>query len=839
MFKNNFPLIFGRKGGGEFSMLGSLRTPSIENYIVTLLIQQNEITVLINRLIADLHVVISKEDDIKTKHQLLNFKRDLFNNRPIEKHLTLIKTHIILEENFNQYYQRTDTYNKAKQEYKEVFYKDFYASIENLKGLSENYFLKNGLLFSSNILSKEIKKSDFRFTSLNKKNRRLLISTLKYLTRSLTKTTPFSSFNSIFCLENREGQYRPIYLAVKTSNFQITNLFFYYLKELILKDQDFKNCLDIYCNTTLWEYQKQDNVFHFFINKKNNEAFKKLSKSPILLYIKDQLSSNELNYSALIDKIKRVTEDKKDTIISFVDTLINEGVLQITYPVSSDDKNWIQRLLDFINRNESQLTKKFKDLISVLKNIQSTIEALENIFEVEERQQLILNSHIEIITFLRSWNDDTAFTRKVAPQDLFYEDTFSKTSDLISLKTLNTTSSSLKRVFLNLNNIPYKKTLKQFFAKYLKEEYNRKLPILLFYEKIYLKHINEFTLTDSDLSIFRREFKKIVHLINENTSGPTNPIDVSNYTKKTKDENEDSISFGCYIQVANNNWDQLILNNFSNGNGSNISRFLNFLPDEFANKVLEFNKNNYQGKIITEVKDASIHNVNTYPPLSEYVISVNEDFSLKESYTSISLSEIYVVYDLDEGLLLKNEKGVEIQPNSFSLEGLNRKSKFTQFLDIFNPVDTSGYILFKQSIWQLYVNKLRHKDIVHIPRIVYGKTIIIQREKWLVKKEFMLKSLDKTKQALDKNFMIINQWILQNKIPDEVFIKIAQRDLSNSQNDNYKPQYINFKSPVFLLLFINMVNKADDIIEITEMYPNASHIDQTGGYAKEYVLNIN
>ena len=380
------------------------------------------------------------------------------------------------------------------------------------------------------------------------------------------------------------------------------------------------------------------------------KLLKKLQKSPILIYIKTKLLSNNLVYDELVTELKIITEETEKTINLFINNLIDEGFLNIEYPVSCDNKNWIEELLSFI-LNNTQLFKKESELISLLKSIQKTIFDLENSINVNERSKYIKESYLEILKYFNTLNNETNFATKVKPQDLFYEDTFSKYKDIVSAKIINNASETLKEVFFSLNNIKHKEAFKKNLGNHLQEKYNGKLPILLFYEKIYLKYSKEFVLSESDLTIFTESFQKIAKDINENES--LGAIDLSKYIKPNR--NCDT-PFGAYIQVSNQNWDQIVVNSFSNGNGSNISRFLNFLPKEYSEEVLEYNKDRHKNIILAEVKDASIHNVNAYPPLSNYVINVMDDNALKKHYHCINLLNIYAVSDPKRGIVLKNEK---------------------------------------------------------------------------------------------------------------------------------------------------------------------------------------
>jgi len=835
MQNDYFPIVVVRKGGGELSVLDNFKFISMDKIIYEFSTFEEQLKLLKNNIVYDLHKLIGGEDDVKLKRLLINFKRDFFNERNTDKYSDTIKNYNAFNQKHKIYSQKLIDYKDELNKYRNHHNDKIISSIEQLKEASKHYFLKNGLLFSSDVLSYEIHKNYFiGADNINNKNKRIFISILKYLSRSVTKTTPFSTFNSLFFLEHNDGRYIPITCPINDTNFRITNLFFHYVKELLLNDLDFKKGLSVYPNSTIYNEKKELNRFIFFINKNNNESFKKLDRSPILNFIREKASIETCSYNFLLNQIDTATVEDKISILIFIDSLIELGFLHIEYPVLLSDENWINQLLNYLTTEKSfNNSKKIRNLILLLKRIQATILEIK---DTNRKSEIIKEIYIEISNFFIEVNPTIDFIQKVTPQNLFYEDTFSESKSVIPSESIHRVFKSLKLVFSSLNNVPYKNSLIFFLGSILAEKYNGQLPLLLFYKEIYLKYLNKFTLSKSSLHFFQESFKKIALIVNEGSlSGDS--IDLSDFVDSS--ESEIKITFGAYLQVTNENWDKIVLNSFSNGDGSNISRFLNYIPERYIKKIKNYNRETYDGQILSEITEASIHNANVYPPLVNHTINIVDNNSLKKSYKSIDLKDINVFYDDKKGMILKNHENVEIIPKSFSLEGLERRSKFLQFLDIFNPTDFLGYQLYVQKINQLYENKLNKKDIVYVPRLVFGESIVLQRKKWLVKKEVLINLCKKTKDKLDDYFLKINQWLIQNKIPKEVFITIEKRDFKKPQSDNYKPQYINFESPIFVLLFIDLIKKGNETIEITEMYPNSSHIKQTGGYVKEYVLNIN
>lgn len=836
IIEDKFPYIFGRKGGAKLEILDVLKAPKSLKNILALYTEEQEIDILKQISINDLECIIGRENDFRIKTVLISFKRDFYNSRSLEKYRSFFSNYPSLYEKIDLYSNKIQVYHEHLEQYRVSFDIEFYKGIYNLKSISELFFYKNGLLFASSTLGNETQKCEFRFNTLNKKRKRLVLSTMRYLTRSVAKTTPFSSFNSIYCLEYSKNRYVALTTPIEKSNFHITNLFFYFLKVELLRNKQFKSILKVNCNNTLLKSIDGGDLINFFVNINNNESFKRLNSSPILLYIQDQLLDRVISYSDLIEKLKEITNETYDSVELYVDKLIEEGFLHLSYPVSCDDQDWIQELLNFISQNKMSDFVMFSELFILLNNILGVINELQKAIDVNKRKQIISESYNRIIAFFDSTDCD--FINKVRDQDLYYEDTYTDSDKSVPMCEFDAISNDLKSAYHNLNIISYKRNYKKELAKYLDENKELRLSLLAFYEQIFLKFGKEFSLKYTEIADCEKILTKFMNHVDLFKINFLDKVDISEFTER-REKLAEVIPFGAYVQPNKASWESAVLNSFSDGNGTNISRFLNCLPISQSNKVLAYNKKVNKSKILMDVKDASIHNVNIFPPLSEHVLSVCENAALNKRYKSILLSEVYVSYSSKSGLILENIDGMEIQPNKFSLEGINRKSKLVQFIDLFNPVDISGYQFIIQNIRRLFEEKVIDNSVIQIPRIFYGDRLIIQRKKWLMNKTCVLSLFDNNRNSLDEIYLIINRWIKHNNIPDEIFFKRNTSQVFCKNNDHHKPQYINFTIPTLVMLFINEIDKSDDIIEITEMYPTSSVIAKNSGYVEEYVLNIN
>ena len=824
----DFPFIIGRKGGCEIDIMSLFITPQINDSFLKLLNIDNKLRSKKKLLLEILHTEIRQNGE--TNKKLLNFKRDVYNNRSLIKYKDVQG---YLNNKIEKLLNDIETFKRKRnieiEKYNLEFEIALKTSIKNLNLVTHKPFFKNGLLFASHILYNEINKTDFNFESLNKKNKKLIVSTLKYLTRSIVKTTPFSSFNNIFILEQNEGRSFNSKKENLQSYYQINNLFYYYLKEALLGIDDFKKELNLTTNTTIWE-ELTKNEFHFFINKDNNEAFKKLKNSPIIGFIKKELKQKAITYAQLILTLTNETSENPETVKTYVDSLINEGFIVLNFPTTQHQKKWMSHLKQYLQKKP--LNTKFQLLISLIESIAVSIEKL-NFLTIEERKDEIYNCYKKITDILLSINQSSQFSKKVKPQDLFYEDTFQSIKDSISYPKYNKICTSLKEAYSALNNISYKESLKAELSKIVISNHNGKLSLLKFYETIFLKNSIISAFSKVDLT----NVEQIICCVKKikEQKKKLQFIDLKEFITPSK--NTYPISFGAYIQTTDNNFSQIILNGFSNGFGSNSSRFFNMCSEKQISKIKKFNRSNKS--IIVDVKDASLHNTNIYPALTDGVISICNDNNLKNDYNLIDVSNLYVVANKEKGVILTNSKEEEIIPIQFSLEELNRKSKFTQFLDIFNINENFGYVLIIKEINNLFKINLEssNNNVIEIPRLCFGDNIILQRKKWILKKPELTAVIFSKELSLAAMFYKLNKWKTDNNIPDEVFIKSTNQDSKNPQNDNYKPIYINFTMPIFIILLQNILKSSDLIIELSEVLPSSGNVVNNGRFVKEYALN--
>jgi hypothetical protein len=158
-----------------------------------------------------------------------------------------------------------------------------------------------------------------------------------------------------------------------------------------------------------------------------------------------------------------------------------------------------------------------------------------------------------------------------------------------------------------------------------------------------------------------------------------------------------------------------------------------------------------------------------------------------------------------------------------------------QLLATFNYQSPSQSILIE--IVNHYFDHKADQRIYFQPRICIGKHLIIQRRRWFVSMDFLpYKQNSETESGY---FIKINRWIRKNQIPSKVFITIKPNEIKTDERaktDDYKPQFIDFESPVFVQLFHKLIKKVEIKLKIEEILPFPAESINHQNYASEYLI---
>lgn len=167
-------------------------------------------------------------------------------------------------------------------------------------------------------------------------------------------------------------------------HYHIQKIFFDTLKDHIIKIPAIRTQLTIRLNKTI-TLANDETGFHFFIAEEDDNY---IEKTPLLIFIKNELTTKNYSLESLVTKIKTVVPKKKQQSETYLNTLLSLGFLEFDYPVTVSDKNWMEQLSRFLYQNvtPSVKVKNIITLLNLLEKARVKMEIANNIAQQEKIQ---------------------------------------------------------------------------------------------------------------------------------------------------------------------------------------------------------------------------------------------------------------------------------------------------------------------------------------------------------------------------------------------------------------------------------------------------------------------
>lgn len=274
-----FPIIFGREGGGEVTVLDSLAIRGGAARLSAIAALEAERKLVRELLLSELYDVIRIAGGSTERNLLLSMKRDVHNGRALHKYRDLTGKFWSVGNAYRAYLSVDESISSACDDFRKAFHESLTESIATVGRAAREFFLHNKLLFSSLVLFDEVSRVSWPNDVARKTDRDLVLSVTKYLLRSIAKPTPFSSLTSVFAFEEQNGDYQRVNFTAKESRVQITNLVFVCVREILMENQAVVNCMHIVLNPLVRDTDNSDAHWKFFNNRNNDEGVLLLCQS--------------------------------------------------------------------------------------------------------------------------------------------------------------------------------------------------------------------------------------------------------------------------------------------------------------------------------------------------------------------------------------------------------------------------------------------------------------------------------------------------------------------------------------------------------------------------------
>ena len=275
------------------------------------------------------------------------------------------------------------------------------------------------------------------------------------------------------------------------------------------------------------------------------------------------------------------------------------------------------------------------------------------------------------------------------------------------------------------------------------------------------------------------------------------------------------------------------------GFGKFFSRFLHLIDPEVTQALRDWNKSSDPHALLLENCDASMFNANLHPPLMPYEVWMPGSQNMLPASRHIPVTEIQVSFDesAQELQLRHGKSGKKIHIFDLGFAADVGRSELYQLLKRLSP--GKNYNIFPL-IWAINEfcseptrqEKPADESIRYLPRILFEDILVLQRQTWIIPQSGLPLRLP---QENDWDwFKRVKYWQQNLGLPDLVFVNAANHseamDRENGLGkDDYKPQYISFKSPLLLRLLEKIFTKVPKALTLSEMLPSPEQQTLIGG----------
>lgn len=858
-----FPYSLVRYAGLHHQLFNQLKLKEAAHLLTSYKKYVDEKEKLKNNLCDALYPVIHRQLDDKVRLQLINLKRQLFNNKNINQSaIYLLPQHLQTE--LQVYLNRLEELNHFKHEHALKFEAQQQIQRKQIQQIAQLPELQNGLLLSSPLLYEQlssfIKKDVERF---KQKEHRTVFSLMRYISRMAFKTSPFSSFTytGLATLSEAAKSHLPHEVY---SRLKLNNAIFEYLKTILKRHPLLNEHLLIKLNITA---EINDDKICFLSNFNNIESFQQINAKGLQLMLYQHLIKHQKPVS-LKQLIFKLHQDLKgpdyESIKLYLIKLVEAGMLEMSLGFSGMDEEWDHKLLIFLE-SLKRVEPSVLPIIILFENLQKykykypSAGSFERYKILKDAEKELNHVFSELqqeagLPYYSSTSDkkiahegletDKFSIHKFNPyyfaaRHIFYEDCFTKAKLALpeqKIKDFVHKTNDLINHLLPLDVMQKeRKKMCDFFLKHYQA--NERINLNAFYKDYYFyikkpeKELDSFQETDS---LALRTWKgAILERLSEIEDSDENLINLDSrfFTNlpNTSDLPKNSTA-GMFVQFSEGeNGFAGVINALLPGMGKVSGRFLSLFDPKVTESFVQHNDNLHPDKVKVELNDASTFNANIHPPLLTHELELPGGNNIYPADKQFNIRDLKINYDNENDKLRLYKGDSELYSYDLSLESFYNRSNLYQLLAHFNPDARVSLQPFIQLVDQFSQDQhpVPSPDLLTLPRIVYAGNVILRRKTWRIKTA-IIPQQDQCE--TDFEYLIrLNNWLIDNKIPSEVFLFLRKRAYQNQSgdkreglHDDYKPQYLSFYSPLFLTMFRKLLLRAGNYITLEEVFPKFS-----------------
>ncbi|MFD2581709.1 lantibiotic dehydratase [Pedobacter vanadiisoli] len=852
-----------RYAGLHHQLFDNLKFNDTEKLLKSLRALIDEKEQLKNSFCDALYPIITEQQDDKVRQQLINIKRQIFNDKKINiEHIIHLPQAV--RNDLKSYLDKAKELAFLLEEKTLKFEAEQDQNRKWMQQMALHPELQNGLLLSSPLLYEQLKSFVKKDSQVFKqKEQRILFSLLRYLSRMAFKTSPFSSFTytGLMTLEQSGTSESPAAAVQVKSRLKLNNSIFEYLKAIIKKHPLLNEHLFVKLNLTA---EIKGDKICFLSNFNNIESFQQINANSLQLIVYQHLESchKPVNLKNLIDQCAVYLENPShESIKIYLIKLVESGMLEMDPGFSGMDEHWDDKLLLFLKNLESEepsvlaiisLFESLKDYGTVYQST-NLIERF-NLLQQAEKQLNTVFAELQNEAGLPLYNATSDGKLAAEPPEItnfsmhqfvpyyfsarhiFYEDCFISENLVLPAQPVKDFVAKIDELISYLLPLDVMRKEREKMISFFLKQYpnDDALALTTFYKDYYLyvkKPEKEHKTEEEHDFLALRHWKeavltKIAQL--DHASEDLIRFNADFFADLPKSQNlAQKSSLGMFVQFSDNkDGFSGVINSLLPGMGKVSGRFLSLFDPEVTRSFVQYNEKLFPAQMKVELNDASTFNANVHPPLLAHELELPGGNNIYPLARRFNIRDLKVSYNKERKALSLHSADLELYSYDLSLESFYNRSNLYQLLAHFNPDARVSLQPFIQLVDRFYLDKhpVPAPDIFVLPRIVYAENVVIRRKTWRIKTEII--PVQALSEADFTYFIRLNNWLDRNKIPKEIFIFLRKRTYQAKRDgkreglhDDYKPQYLSFTHPLLVGMFKKLLLRAGEYITLEEVFP--------------------
>lgn len=828
-----------------------------------------------------LHEQIGTELGPERRNGLIRLRRDLYNLRPVDAgRLEGLAGEVRRE--VEDFLALREDLDRASLDFERIFASETQAARERFREALGNEDFQRALLLSSHALYRAQER--YRKApplELRTRERQIERGLLKYLTRMAMKATPFATFCATLPGALAAAPSRPESPLLgfegdplrKCSRPRLNKVLYGLLVFHLSRDRAVRGHFYVKLNPTI--RPEGENLLVFLSTVRGLETFQRIRPNPALQWIRETLGAGE---TRLADLIRQFAGDAEidapvEHVEAYVDRLIEIGFLHLTTGIPSQELDWDQKLQDLLAEIDHTSARQSASLLGQLR------ERMEEYDRAPGEERAALLDRME--TFFESFRSEQEIP--VAIPTLVFEDASAQAAAVLPRSPDFLAIERALAQFVELTS-PMSLTrrdlldMRHFFDSFYGETAGP-VPLLRFYEDFYREHyknhleqeararrgeprkpdasydfLNPFGLDSIARLVAARH--RFVDLLEQAWSPPAEGRDEISLTAADLREIARDLEplprtsgwsltlYGDLVApAAPGEHARLVVQRgcYVTGFGKMFSRFLYLFPEDFE-ADLRRNNRELGRDTLAELCDDANFNVNLHPPLIAQEISypIGESRGGRPGILPSDLTVARVPREAGSLELRHALTGRTVLPVDTGFMNIKARSPLYKLLASFTP---GPFFLLPVA-----VGGDMDSTVAVRPRITFEDRIILFRKSWRVPGPvYPRKQPGETEREY---FVRIARWRREQGIPEEVYVKLRPARYGTTAEtasrpevdpEAYKPQYIDFRSPLLAGLFGHLAPEHDGFVAILEeRLPGRDALLQAGGepLVTELVLQL-